>query len=118
MSGEANNNTYISGTLNVLNPWGSRTATPKTGDDPSKGDRRAREGSTVGALPEAQKGGDHSASHGHRLRIKNYPKDCPILKVQWFHAVDVSYVMRQTPYLADDLGTSAQAQLRDGRSPE
>lgn len=32
---------------------------------------------------------DHLTTPFHRESFRRYPKDCPRLKVQWFHAVDV-----------------------------
>ncbi|KAL2842965.1 DDHD domain-containing protein [Aspergillus pseudoustus] len=34
------------------------------------------------------KGEDHTVSHRHRLSLRHYPADCPLLKVRWFYAVD------------------------------
>ena len=28
-------------------------------------------------------------SRRHRLSLKQYPRDCPVLNVKWFHATDV-----------------------------
>jgi len=72
---------YLVETLSAFSPWGSRAATPKPpvealGDDSS-------------ASSAAQRGGDHSLRSRQRLKLKDYPKDCPKLMVQWYHAVDV-----------------------------
>ena len=50
---------------------------------PSKG----TEGEPEPLLKE-QKGADHVVSHRLRLSLKEYPRDCPPLRPQWFHAVD------------------------------
>lgn len=34
-------------------------------------------------------GVDHVVKHRHRLSSRTYPRDCPALRTQWFHAVDV-----------------------------
>ncbi len=39
-------------------------------------------------LVKQQQGGDHRVSHRHRLSLRSYPRDCPPLRPQWFHAVD------------------------------
>ncbi|KAK5018986.1 hypothetical protein LTR60_001280, partial [Cryomyces antarcticus] len=72
------NKSYLSAGINALSPWGSRSSTPKPPEA-----RAADEASGP------QRGGDHSISHGHRLSSRNYPRDCPALNVQWFHAVDI-----------------------------
>ncbi|KAF2452280.1 DDHD domain-containing protein [Lineolata rhizophorae] len=79
----------------IASPWGSRSSTPKPGSGGASGDERKREragnGSATAAAPGlgTQRGGDHAVSHRHRPSLKNYPRDCPPLHVQWFHAVDV-----------------------------
>nr|OQO31430.1 hypothetical protein B0A51_02141 [Rachicladosporium sp. CCFEE 5018] len=40
-------------------------------------------------LPPQQQGGDHVVKERHRLSLRKYPRDCPVLRPQWFHAVDV-----------------------------
>lgn len=44
---------------------------------------------TRSPVPRPQRGGDHAVSLRHSLSLKSYPKDCPPLNVQWYHAVDV-----------------------------
>ncbi|KAK5169160.1 uncharacterized protein LTR77_006469 [Saxophila tyrrhenica] len=39
-------------------------------------------------LVQQQPGTDHRVRHRHRLSLRNYPRDCPPLRPQWFHAVD------------------------------
>lgn len=41
------------------------------------------------ALLNQKKGVDHVVSHRHRLSSRTYPRDCPPLRPQWFHAVDI-----------------------------
>ncbi|EON63812.1 hypothetical protein W97_03040 [Coniosporium apollinis CBS 100218] len=77
------NKSYLATGLNALSPWGSRSATPKPGQT-REDDRRASD-----AGLGTQQGGDHTVSRTHRLSLKKYPRDCPPLRVQWFHAVDI-----------------------------
>ncbi|OCK79019.1 DDHD-domain-containing protein [Lepidopterella palustris CBS 459.81] len=74
------NKSYRSAGVSSFSPWSSRSGTPK----PRESDEQASE---AGAEP--QRGGDHTVSHRHRLSLKNYPRDCPPLVVQWFHAIDI-----------------------------
>ncbi|KAF2174192.1 hypothetical protein M409DRAFT_16462 [Zasmidium cellare ATCC 36951] len=66
--------------LSKLSPWSRSPSMP-----PSKG----RDGDPSPALLQEQKGADHVVNHRHRLSLKKYPRDCPPLRPQWFHAVDV-----------------------------
>lgn len=55
---------------------------------------KAAQGSDIDATSadlglKPQRGGDHRVTHRHRLSLRNYPRDCPPLAVQWFFAVDV-----------------------------
>lgn len=79
---------YLSETLSAFSPWGSRSATPKPAADGA-----SEEGSGIAAAPLSQRGGDHSVKPRHRISRKDYPKDCPKLVVQWYHAVDVSLAL-------------------------
>lgn len=82
MSANHENKSYLSETFSAFSPWGTRSSTPKPGAD------QAKDG--LGTDPAgAQRGGDHKVSHRHKLSLTDYPKDCPRLEVQWFHAVDV-----------------------------
>lgn len=75
---------YLSSAVDSINPWStSRTATP-TPDNP-------RDAALVAEPPAAS--GDHSITPLYGQSFRTYPKDCPPLKVQWFHASDV----RQAP---------------------
>ena len=64
-------------------PWASRNATPKLDQ------KKANDERTQHPAPKMERGGDHAVSRSNRLSFKNYPKDCPPLRVQWYHAVDV-----------------------------
>jgi hypothetical protein len=72
---------YLS-SLSKLSPWPRSPAFP-----PSKG----KDGEPDAApLLHQQKGTDHRVlGTRHKLSQRNYPRDCPPMKVQWFHAVDV-----------------------------
>jgi len=54
---------------------------------PSKG--KDGEPTAAPLLQQNLKGEDHVVSHRHRLSLRKYPRDCPPLRPQWFHAVDV-----------------------------
>jgi hypothetical protein len=75
--------TTLSG-VTAFSPWGSRSTTPKPKEN-SDGDGDLAET----AKGKHRQGGDHAVSNRHRLSLRNYPKDCPPLLVQWYHAVDV-----------------------------
>ncbi|KAJ5084299.1 hypothetical protein NUU61_008878 [Penicillium alfredii] len=63
--------------LGSFSPW-----TPSRGPTPQSDRQR---GSDV--LQRSQ-GEDHTVTHRHRLSLRQYPPDCPPLKVRWFYAVD------------------------------
>ncbi|KAE9990187.1 hypothetical protein Vi05172_g12602 [Venturia inaequalis] len=96
MSGGEDNKSYLSGMS--FSPWGSRSATPKpplAKDGDSK-----REESGIGS----QRGKDYKISNRYRLSLRNYPRDCPPLQVQWYHAVDIpkrKMVTSPVPHEAD-----------------
>jgi hypothetical protein len=65
---------YLASAYDSINPWGgSRTATP-TPKDPQ---------------PTPAPVIDHIVNPFYGQSLKKYPPDCPPLRVQWFHAVDV-----------------------------
>lgn len=66
--------------LSKLSPWGKSPNIV-----PSKG----KDGEPSAASLQHEKGADHVVSHRHRLSLRKYPGDCPKLRPQWFHAVDV-----------------------------
>jgi hypothetical protein len=78
------NKSYLSGLTTSFSPWGSRSATPKPGP------RKDTDGPSGDLAVPANKVQDHTVSHRRRLFKNQYPKDCPPLAVQWYHAVDVS----------------------------
>jgi len=69
--------------LDSISPWASRSTTPKPTD--------GQEQDVDTAKLSNQKGADHSISHRHRLRLKDYPSDCPKPSTRWFYAVDVIF---------------------------
>jgi hypothetical protein len=72
---------YLS-SLSKLSPWPRSPAFP-----PSKGKDGEPDASP---MLHQQKGADHRVlGTRHKLSQRNYPRDCPPMKVQWFHAVDV-----------------------------
>lgn len=66
--------------LSKLSPW-TRSPTIMPSKD--------KDGEPEPAPLQQQKGADHVISHRHRLSLRKYPRDCPRLRPQWFHAVDV-----------------------------
>lgn len=77
---------YLSSAVDVINPWStSRTATP-TPDNKDGGSASAPDGT---ATPKGAAPGDHTTTPFYGQSFRTYPKDCPPLNVQWFHAVDV-----------------------------
>ncbi|KAM4065932.1 DDHD domain-containing protein [Hirsutella rhossiliensis] len=69
---------YLTSAVESINPWASsRTTTPTPDNKPHE--------------PPAPAGasGDHSTTPLYGQSLRTYPKDCPPLDVQWFHAVDV-----------------------------
>lgn len=91
------------GFLESFSPWPSRSVTPKPSDGKDK--------ETDTAKLSNQKGADHSISHRHRLRLKDYPADCPKTSARWFYAVDVSTgdVPIAAPCLTKRLGREKKA---------
>jgi hypothetical protein len=81
------NKGYLSG-LAQFSPWSSRSATPK----PPTINREGDAATTAPPPPErdatTNRAMDHSISLKFRLSKKQYPKDCPPLAVQWYHATD------------------------------
>ncbi|KAK0644399.1 DDHD domain-containing protein [Cercophora newfieldiana] len=67
---------YLASAVDSINPWaGSRTSTPLP-----------KEPQPAPPQPSAV---DHAINPYYGQSFKKYPLDCPPLKVQWFHAVDV-----------------------------
>lgn len=64
-----------------INPWSvSRSSTPTPKEPPAPPPPKPA---------PAPQGGDHSINPIYGISARKYPPDCPPLKVQWFHAVDV-----------------------------
>jgi hypothetical protein len=71
---------YLASAVDSINPWaGSRSLTPL----PKEPQPNPPSPSTV----------DHTVNPFYGQSLKKYPPDCPPLKVQWFHAVDVSVTL-------------------------
>ncbi|KAF2802055.1 DDHD-domain-containing protein [Mytilinidion resinicola] len=82
------NKGYLSAGIGAFSPWTSRSNTPKA--PPSPREPRESEASNASeAMGGPQRGGDHTISRRHRLSLRNYPRDCPALAVQWYHAIDI-----------------------------
>ena len=77
------NQSYLAAGINKLSPWGPRSPASKPVQS-ADGDI-----TSVGLGLKQQRGGDHSIGHRRGLSLRNYPRDCPPLTVQWFFAVDV-----------------------------
>ncbi|CAK7264851.1 hypothetical protein SEPCBS119000_001214 [Sporothrix epigloea] len=88
--------------LSSINPWANsgKVATPTP---PVSGDKDAAKGSSTRpstsgketgaagpqtAVRNASNTSDHTTSSYYGRSFRNYPPECPPLKVQWFHAVD------------------------------
>lgn len=80
----AQDNSSSKSYLSKLSPasWSRSPTLP-----PAKG--RHGEPEPEPALLHQKKGADHVVSHRHRLSSRTYPRDCPPLRPQWFHAVDI-----------------------------
>ncbi|KAB8232358.1 DDHD domain-containing protein [Aspergillus alliaceus] len=75
MSKESQKGTF----LGAISPWNvSRSTTPQ----PASGSNDRPD------FLQRSQGQDHTVTHRHRLSSHRYPKDCPLLRVRWFYAVD------------------------------
>ncbi|KAH8700015.1 DDHD domain-containing protein [Ilyonectria robusta] len=91
---------YLSSAVNSINPWASsRSTTPTQPNKPEQSHPAAS------ANPD-----DHSTTHLYGQSFKTYPPDCPPLKVQWFHAVDV-------PKRKPQLGSSSRSPAQPPQPP-
>ncbi|KID66912.1 uncharacterized protein G6M90_00g070420 [Metarhizium brunneum] len=78
---------YLSSAVDVIYPWSSsRTATPTPEDKKNEGKAAVADGT---ATPKAAAPADHAITPFYGQSFRTYPKDCPPLNVQWFHAADV-----------------------------
>ncbi|KAG6164041.1 hypothetical protein E4U22_001670 [Claviceps purpurea] len=82
---------YLSSAVDSINPWStSRTATPAPTADTKKEAAVAAPGTDSTATSEKPAASaDHSITPLYGQSFRTYPRDCPPLNVQWFHAVDV-----------------------------
>ncbi|KAI5462748.1 DDHD domain-containing protein [Mariannaea sp. PMI_226] len=86
---------YLSSAVNSINPWASSRSTTPTQSNKSEQTRPTTPTKTD----------DHATTHLYGQSVKTYPKDCPALKVQWFHAVDVP---KRKPQLVNSKRSTAQ----------
>ncbi|KZZ94317.1 DDHD domain-containing protein [Moelleriella libera RCEF 2490] len=78
---------YLSSAVDSINPWStSRTTTP-TPDNKVEAARAPSE--QPGTPNKSTASPDHSITPLYGQSFRTYPRDCPPLIVQWFHAVDV-----------------------------
>ncbi|KAK2609351.1 hypothetical protein QQS21_002132 [Conoideocrella luteorostrata] len=79
---------YLSSAVDSINPWSSsRTATPTPENKKDAAAASAPEPSTAANKPATL--GGHSITPFYGQSVRTYPKSCPPLMVQWFHAVDI-----------------------------
>lgn len=79
---QAQSQSYLKSSISKYSPWSRSPAV-----QPSKG--KDGEPNAEPLLQQNLKGEDHVVTHRHRLSLRKYPRDCPPLRPQWFHAVDV-----------------------------
>lgn len=94
------NQSYLSAGINKLSAWAPRSPVIKPAQPTQN---QETESTSADAGLKQQRGGDHRVSHRHRLSLRNYPRDCPPLAVQWFFAVDVP---KRKPNLAGGAPTA------------
>lgn len=83
--------------LGAISPWNiSRSTTPQ----PGTADHVDRKD----GLQRSQ-GEDHTVTRRHRPSPRDYPKDCPPLRVRWFYAVDTP---KSKPVFADQKKDSSK----------
>lgn len=81
---------YLSSAVDSINPWStSRTATPTPDNKKDAALAASSSGPTAATNKSSAALGDHSITPLYGQSFRTYPKDCPSLNVQWFHAVDV-----------------------------
>ncbi|KAH7149742.1 DDHD domain-containing protein [Dactylonectria estremocensis] len=91
---------YLSSAVNSINPWAnSRSTTPTQTSKPEQGQPAT-----------AARQDDHSVTHLYGQSFKTYPPDCPPLKVQWFHAVDL-------PKRKPQLGSASRSTIKPPETP-
>ena len=73
---------YLTSAVESLNPWAVKPATPAPTD-------KAEDRSTTPTMASSAEPRDHATTPFYGQSLRHYPPDCPPLKVQWFHAVDV-----------------------------
>ncbi|KAL2264983.1 hypothetical protein VTJ83DRAFT_7493 [Remersonia thermophila] len=84
---------YLASAVDSINPWAStRSSTPPQKDPPLSG------------VPSNNS--DHVTNPYYGRSLASYPPDCPLLNVQWFHAVDVP--KRKPKFMAHISGTNTK----------
>ncbi len=76
---------YLSSAVDSIYPWGGGSTSAPNPDNPPPH-----------PSPPTNPA-DHSTSSIYGRSFKRYPPDCPPLKVQWFHAVDVNSLSLSPP---------------------
>jgi len=74
---------YLTTAVESINPWGGKRDSSPAPEASKKADKKQ----TSEPAPEGP--GDHSITHLYGQSFRTYPADCPPLKVQWYHAIDV-----------------------------
>ncbi|KAI9927336.1 hypothetical protein MW887_002948 [Aspergillus wentii] len=75
--------------LGAISPWNtSRNSIPQPATNQIDGQD----------VLQRSQGEDHTVTRRHRLSLRQYPKDCPLLRVRWFYAVDSP---KRKPMLSD-----------------
>lgn len=93
---------YLTSAVESINPWASsRTSTPTP-------DKKRNEPRPPPAPSAASR--DHSTTPLYGQSFRTYPKDCPPLTVQWFHAVDVRPDARPVAAPPDSVSAGAEAE--------
>jgi hypothetical protein len=85
---------YLTSAVDSLNPWAERKT---SGPETTQTENTAHK--TAPTDP-----GDHSITHLYGRSFRMYPTDCPALRVQWYHAIDVP---KRKPLWAKDAAKPA-----------
>lgn len=97
---EAQDTPYWSSALSSIGIWnGSKVKTSPPGQEATEEANRSKGKAST----------DHLVTPFHGQSFKSYPEDCPRLKVQWFHAVDV-LSPHQTAQAETDTATGVQTE--------
>ncbi|KAF4120994.1 DDHD protein [Geosmithia morbida] len=99
---------YLSSAVDSINPWAGKQSS--TSSEAARYDK-APSGPLAGTPVDT---GDHSVTHLYGQSSRTYPPDCPPLKVQWFHAVDVA---KRKPLLGKG-NSQANQPLKQSAAPK